>query len=147
MLMSGSFSGGVEQSLDRTGSSARLSLRTRSDAFFVGWPFTYMQEGLMWNVALTREIPLQLELETGASESRLNLQDLRVTELSLKTGASSTTITLPANAGQTRVNVQSGAASVDLRVPQGVAARIRVQSGLAGINIDRDRFPETGRRL
>ena len=141
-LLSGSFSGGVEQSLDRTGTSARLSLRTRSDAFFVGWPFTYMHEGLMWNVALTREIPLQLELETGASESRLNLQDLRVTELSLKTGASSTTITLPANAGQTRVNVQSGAASVDLRVPQGVAARIRVQSGLAGIDIDRERFPE-----
>ena len=41
------------------------------------------------------------------------------------------------------MNVQSGAASVDLNVPQGVAARIRVQSGLAGINIDPNRFPAT----
>jgi hypothetical protein len=142
-LLSGSFSGGVEQTLERYGQAARLNLRTRNDAFFVGWPFAYMQEGLQWNVGLNREIALQLELETGASESRLNLQDLMVTELTVKTGASSSTITLPANAGQTRVVVQSGAASVDLFVPQGVAGRIRVQSGLAGIQIDPTRFPRT----
>jgi hypothetical protein len=143
VLLSGSFSGGVEQNLSRDGASARLDLRARADTFAVGWPFIYMQEGLSWNMALSSEIPLQLELETGASESRLNLQDLRLTDISLKTGASSSTLTLPANAGQTRVNVQSGAASVDLYVPQGVAARIRVQSGLAGIHIDQKRFPAT----
>lgn len=140
-LLSGSFAGGVEQNLERNGSAARLNLRTQGDAFFTGWPFNYVQDGLSWTMALTREIPLQLEFETGASDSHLDLQDLLVTDLSLKTGASSTTITLPANAGQTRVNVQSGAASVDLYVPQGVAGRIQVQSGLAGINIDQGRFP------
>jgi hypothetical protein len=140
-LLSGSFVGGVEQHLDRMGAAARLDLRSRGDAMFIGWPFGYSQNGLTWNLALTREIPLQLELETGASETRLNLQDLRVNELSVKTGASSTVIYLPANAGQTRVSLHSGAASTELYVPQGVAGRIRVQSGLAGINIDQSRFP------
>jgi len=140
-LLSGSFSGGVEQNLERSAESARLSLRARGDTFFAGWPFASMQGGLQWNISLSREIPLQLELETGASESRLDLQELRVSELTIKTGASSSTITLPGNAGQTRVVVQSGAASVDLFVPQGVAGRIRVQSGLAGIHIDPNRFP------
>ena len=113
----------------------------------IGWPFSYGQGGLNWNVVLTREIPLQLEFETGASESHINLQDLRVSELELKTGASSSVITLPANAGQTRVNVHAGAASVEIYVPQGVSGRIRVQSGLAGIQIDQNRFPSTGIRL
>jgi hypothetical protein len=144
MLLSGSFVGGVEQRLDRSGAAARLELRSRGDAMFIGWPFGYAQNGLTWNVALTREIPLQLELETGASEIRMNLQELRVTELTVKTGASSSVITLPANAGLTRVNVHSGAASTEIYVPQGVAGRIRVQSGLAGINIDQNRFPATG---
>lgn len=143
MLLSGSFSGGVEQNLERFGNAARLSLRARGDAFFAAWPFASMHEGLQWNIGLSREVALQLELETGASETRLNLQDLRVSELTIKTGASSSTVTLPANAGQTRVVVQSGAASVDLFVPQGVAGRIRVQSGLAGIHIDPVRFPPT----
>jgi hypothetical protein len=143
LLMNGTFAGGVEQHLDRSGASARLDLRARSDVI-MGWPFNYGQGGLNWNVVLTREIPLQLEFETGASESHLNLQDLRVSELELKTGASSSVITLPANAGQTRVNVHAGAASVEIYVPQGVAGRIRVQSGLAGIQIDQNRFPSTG---
>jgi hypothetical protein len=144
LLLSGSFVGGVEQRLDRSGAAARLELRSRGDAMFIGWPFGYAQNGLTWNVALTREIPLQLELETGASETRLNLQDLRVTDLVVKTGASSTVIMLPANAGQTRVDLHSGAASTEIYVPQGVAGRIRVQSGLAGINIDQSRFPASG---
>ena len=143
-LLSGSFSGGVEQRLERSGQSARLDLRTASLPVFIGWPFVYMNQGLSWNIAVTREIPLQLEVETGASETRLNLQDLIVTELSIKTGASSFVTTLPAAAGQTRVNVQSGAASVELYLPQGVAGRIHIQSGLAGVNIDQNRFPAAG---
>lgn len=139
-LLSGLFAGGVEQRLDRQGSAASLDLRTRTDVF-MGWPGVNMTGGLTWTVNLTRDIPLQLELETGASETRLNLQDLMVTELILKTGASSTVATLPARAGMTRVNVQAGAALVELRVPEGVAARIQVKSGLAGIHIDSNRFP------
>jgi len=119
-------------------------LRTTSMPIFIGWPFVYMNQGLSWKIALTREIPLQLEVETGASETRLNLQDLLVTEFRIKTGASSSMVTLPAAAGLTRVNVQSGAASVELTLPQGVAGRIHVQSGLAGVNIDQNRFPAAG---
>ncbi len=139
-LLSGLFAGGVEQRLDRQGSAASLDLRTNTDVF-VGWPGVNATGGLTWNVNLTRDIPLRLELETGASETRLDLQELLVTELVLKTGASSTIATLPARAGLTRVNVQAGAASVELRVPEGVAARIQVKSGLAGIHIDSNRFP------
>ena len=55
--------------------------------------------------------------------------------------ASSTKVSLPANAGNTRVDIDSGASSLILHVPSGVAARIRVKSGIASINIDSNRFP------
>jgi predicted membrane protein len=96
---------------------------------------------LDWDIALNPSVPLFLRLETGASESRLSLTDLQVRELSIKTGASATTVDLPRAAGLTRVHVESGAASVKLRVPQGVAASIQVKSALAGIHVDRTRFP------
>jgi hypothetical protein len=69
---------------------------------------------------------------------------MKVQEIRLKTGASSTEMTLPARAGQIKVKVSSGAASVVLRIPDGVAARIAVESGLAGITIDQNRFPRIG---
>lgn len=142
-LLSGLFSGGVEQRLNASGSSVELELRPHTDDWFF-WPGFQNGQGLTWTVNLTREIPLRLEIESGASETRLNLQDLLVSELILKTGASSTVATLPAQAGLTRVNVQAGAAAVELHLPEGVAARIQVKSGLAGIQIDPRRFPAVG---
>jgi hypothetical protein len=99
---------------------------------------------LDWSFGLNGEVPLSLDLQTGASDARLDLSDLRVSDLRLQTGASATRLTLPANAGQTRAEVHSGAASVSIRVPEGVAARIRIKSGMAGIAVDRGRFPRTG---
>jgi len=103
------------------------------------------QRGLLdWNFTIARDIPVDLILETGANDARADLTDLAVRDLRLKTGASSTVIDLPAHAGLTRVSVESGAASVKLRVPADVAARIKVSSALAGVNVNAARFPKSG---
>jgi len=48
---------------------------------------------------------------------------------------------LPAAAGYTRARLKSGAAHLFVRVPQDVAASIRIKSGLSGVNVDTSRFP------
>ena len=93
---------------------------------------------------LEEDVDLELDLRTGASESRLDLSDLLVNSLDLKTGASSTRVTAPEQ-GHTRASVEAGAASVDFRVPLGVAARITTDTGLAEVDIDTSRFlPSAG---
>ncbi len=142
-LLSGSFTGGITEELHRNNGKAFLKINTPGDFIFpVGW--TAGQQGLNWNVYLTNEIPLQLRVHSGACEARLDLTDLKVTELNIETGASSTDVKLPQAAGFTRVVVKSGAAEVKLHIPQGVAASIRESSGLAGIKVDTNRFPQDG---
>jgi molybdopterin-binding protein len=142
-LLSGSFTGGITEELHRNNGKAFLKINTPTDFIFPGvWPSG--QHGLNWNVTLTNEIPLQLHIHSGACEARLDLTDLKVTDLNIETGASSTDVTLPQAAGFTRVVVKSGAAEVKLHVPQGVAAFIRESSGLSGINVDTNRFPQSG---
>jgi hypothetical protein len=96
-----------------------------------------------WDVQLNPNVQLALELETGASRSSLDLSQLKVTEVILKTGMSATEVTLPAAAGFTAVEIHAGLAEVDLRIPPGVAATIRGHLGLAALNVDRARFPRT----
>jgi len=96
---------------------------------------------LDWNVGLNPDIPLDLVFETGASKSRIDLSALKVTELTIRTGASSTELVLPEKAGHTRARISSGAASVEVRVPVGTAARIRGTMGLGSLNVDGQRFP------
>jgi hypothetical protein len=98
-------------------------------------------DSLDWNIRLNRDIPLSLDIDSGASASTLDLTDLKVVELDIDTGASSTEINLPANAGNTLVDIDSGAASLNIRIPIGVAARIKVKSGITSVNVDPSRFP------
>jgi hypothetical protein len=137
-LLNGTFAGGVKQRAHRSGDRLDAHIEARPfvfPPFFGGW------QGLEWNISLNRDVPLALKLETGASQSELDLRDLKVTDLKVSTGASKTDVTLPANAGATTVKVELGAASLDMLVPQGVAARIRAEHGAAAIEIDTARFP------
>jgi predicted membrane protein len=143
MLASGSFGGGLDAHTSRDGSRLRVEMRVKgrpwSDYVF---PWVHGRfHALDWDVRFAREVPISLELETGAGESRVDLGELAVRDLRLKTGASATTLDLPARAGSTRVRVESGMAAVKIRVPAGVAADIRVRAAIAGARVDRSRFP------
>jgi hypothetical protein len=140
-LLEGSFTGGVSQVV-QPGAQMRVKLNPNPD-FRVDFPWNW-PEGLRWDVRLTRDIPLDLIFRTGAGESEIDLTDLDVKSVRLKTGASSSRLMLPARAGRTRAEVKGGLASVNMIVPQGVAARIQLQTGLTGNNIDTNRFPLVG---
>lgn len=116
----------------------RLEVRVSGDVVFV--PFVWNSRGLDWDLRLTNEVPLSLELELGANQSTVDISGLRVIKFKLQTGASSTDVTLPAT-GVVAAEVQMGAAELKMRIPQGMAARIRSKSGLAEINVDLSRFP------
>jgi hypothetical protein len=145
-LLSGSFGGGVEVKQERSGKQLRVQLRFKErDPFrFVSPWLKGRGSGLDWNFSLNPAVPTSLHLETGACESTLHLTDLPIRELTIRTGASSTTVDLPARALRTRVTVESGAAAVKLRIPEHVAAKILIRAGLSGVHVDTSRFPAAG---
>jgi len=145
-LLAGTFGGGLERRVERDGDTLDVELRMPPTMFPpVVFPGSWGPGNTLdWTFGLNGEVPLSLKLDTGAGEARLDLSDLRVTDLKIQTGASSTNVTLPANAGHTRAKIGAGAASVTVRVPSGVAARIRAGGGLASVNVDKNRFPRQG---
>ncbi|MDX9863423.1 MAG: DUF5668 domain-containing protein [Anaerolineaceae bacterium] len=148
-LLDGAFGGGMEHEASHRNGLTILKLRAPVETFpFAAFPH---REGYHWDLALSPHVPLQLKLQTGANRAFLNLHDLKVTELKLETGASDTEVILPAVTEYTHFKVQSGAASVNIRVPEGVAAKIRISGALMGNTIDLERFPlvssEPGNKL
>jgi len=142
-LLQGTFAGGSQVHEKLRDNLLKVRLQPPSvDFIHMMMPWSWGARD--WQISLNNQIPLSLEIETGASSMVLDLSDLQVKELNLDTGASSTEITLPANAGHTHVDVDGGAASIVLNIPEGVAARIQVDSGLAAISVDSERFPRMG---
>lgn len=143
-LLEGTFSGGVHKRIDRHGDQTLVALGMGPDPGWIQfvWPWNWMgYRGQDWTVRLNPNPRLALHFKTGASETRLDLTDLRVAEVSVDTGASSTRLTLPAHAGWTKARVASGAASVEIAVPAGVAARIHGVVAVGSMNVDQARFP------
>jgi hypothetical protein len=116
----------------------RLEVKVRTSPTFWNW---YPGDSLDWDVRLNPDISLSLKIDSGASATTMDLSDLKVVELDIDTGASSTEVTLPAHAGNTNVDIDTGASSLIVRIPSGVAARIRTKTGVASVNVDSGRFP------
>lgn len=136
MLVSGEFRGGV---IRRSVGPGRVELE--QEAWH--WPWG-RDEWPRWRVGLTGAVPMDLMVEGGASKTLLDLRELCIRNLAIKTGASETRVTLPQAAGVTSVRSDSGVAAVFFDVPTGVAARIRTKMGLGGSDIDTERFPRVG---
>ena len=126
----------VEQKVKRSRDKVDVSLRQSARS----WIRSLRRD---FTVHLNRAIEFELELNTGATDSRIDLSDLLVTSLQLKTGASSTKVWAPRH-GTTEATVDAGAASVTFVIPEGVAARIAIDTGLADVNVDTERFPKQG---
>jgi len=132
-LVDGRFEGGV---LRRGLGAGKVSLE-QDTRYGTPW----LERSSRWDVGLATGIPLELRLDVGASRSVLDLRDLRLRRLDLKTGASETRIVLPRSAGLTTVDVSQGAAALTIEVPAGVAVRLRSRMGLGSVNVDQSRFP------
>ena len=132
-LLDGTFEGGV-----RHRSTGPNSIEIEQDTTY-GLP--WVDHGSRWELGLTTEVPLDLRLDTGANRSVLDLRETRLRRLDLHTGASDTRVILPRAAGATTVRAESGAASLTLEVPPGVAARIHSRMALGSSQIDQARFP------
>jgi hypothetical protein len=131
-LVEGTFDGGVREQVDRDGD--RLIARLEP---------VRGRRSRQWDVRLKPGVPLDLAVQGGAQRSTLDLSRLLVRSLVLETGASSTSLTMPER-GQATARIRAGGASVDVRIPPAVGARIRMGGGLSSRNVDESRFPRTG---
>jgi hypothetical protein len=132
-LVDGRFEGGV---LHRQLGKGKVALE-QDTRYGMPW----LERSSRWDVGLAIGVPLELQMDVGASRSVLDFRELRLHRLDLKTGASETRIVLPQAAGMTTLDVSQGAAAVTIEVPAGVAVRLRSRIGLGSVSVDQSRFP------
>ncbi|MFH2037934.1 MAG: hypothetical protein ABIJ65_00710 [Chloroflexota bacterium] len=135
-LLTYSSMGTIQQSIRREIETLEVRLSPGSDIF----PLLGFAEGFNWDLQLSEEIPLSLILETGASQTNANLNDLNITDLKLSTGASTSSIILPSKPERSNISINAGVASLNIHIPTNVDARIRFKEGLTSLTIDKDRF-------
>jgi hypothetical protein len=141
-LVHNTFDGELRHSVRRDGDRLDVWLSQEHDWWFWMWPGNWSGRN-DWQMTINRDVPLRLDIHTGASRADLDLSELKVTDLRVDTGASTIDLTVPAS-GHSAAHIKAGAATVRVRVPAGVAARVRSTVGMGAVNIDSGRFPYQG---
>ena len=117
-----------------------LILRSKSNQSFTSWNLV---QGSQWMIELNTSVPLMLDVSMGAGEAILDLSRLWITSLDLDGGKGRVEVVFPEDAGRTTANIEVGIGDVTISIPEGVAARIEIDSGLGSIEVA-DRFRKEG---
>lgn len=131
--------GGMRVDFHRQDSEGKLYLTTEQ----VGRRL-WREVGIRWEVRFSRNATLAFNISAAASNIALDFSELVVTQLRLDIDAGNCTVRMPASAGTTYAYIDAVAANVEVTIPEGVEARIRVDTDLCNLDIDESRFLKRG---
>jgi hypothetical protein len=81
-----------------------------------------------WEMGLSPDVPLSLNLDTGSGPCSFDLTGLQISDLTLDSGSGSIELALPA--GNTfEATIDSGSGAVAISLPESVGARVVLDSG------------------
>lgn len=96
-------------------------------------------------IRLPSDLPASVTINVGASESDIDLSDVRVTDGRVNLGASSMRFVLPRpTSGNVDIRMSGGASTITLVVPDGVEARVATTGGFLSLRSDNTRLGTGG---
>ena len=109
------------------GKTATFILQAESATF---GPFMVWGDQWSWELGLAPEVPLELETGLGVGLADIDLTGLTVDDLKVSMAVGRTTVTLPEE-GRFYAKIEGAIGETVVVIPAGMAARIRVDTGLA----------------
>jgi hypothetical protein len=87
-----------------------------------------------WELLLSDAVPIDLEIETGAGESELDLHELDLTGLRIDSGAGITNVDLSGDLNHDlNVTINGGVGEITVTLPEEMGVRIEMETGLVSV--------------
>jgi hypothetical protein len=89
-----------------------------------------------WDISLNETIPLDINVDFGAGEGKLDLKGLIIRSLEINMGVGDLTVDLSGRHEQDfDVVIDGGVGSVKVYIPQDVGVRVSVDKGIGSVNV------------
>ncbi|MEP6693924.1 MAG: DUF5668 domain-containing protein [Chloroflexota bacterium] len=90
------------------------------------------------------DVPTDLSINGGAGEFVIDLRDVMVRSAELNVGAATLTITLPKPTAEVTIDVNAGASSIVIEVPDGVEVRVTTKGAILTLRSSNPRVAASG---
>jgi hypothetical protein len=91
---------------------------------------------LRWDIRLTPNIPLDLQINSGVTSNVFDLSKLQLDSLKINGGTGKTDLKLPTMGDSYKVSINSGTGQLDVHVNQGANIDLRVNNGTGATTIN-----------
>ncbi len=88
------------------------------------------RDKVRWEVRLTPDIPLMLNINTPVGESAMDLSGLNIAELTYKGGVGEHTLTLAHSTAPYHANVNTGVGKTHIHIPQNTSVNLQIRGGV-----------------
>lgn len=91
----------------------------------------------IWDIKLNEDIPMDLSIETGASDAEINLQGLQLEKLDINTGIGDLKVNLGGDWKKSfETNIETGVGSTTVTLPSKVGVKLTTEKGIGTSNIE-----------
>jgi len=112
--------------------------KVRLDTFYTGpwyWPQDFSRPDGGWDIQLSRDVPLKLNIDAGSGTCALDLSELQIDGLSIDSGSGAVNLDLPSDSSFSGT-IDAGSGRVTITLPRGVGMRVVVDSGSGAFRPD-----------
>ena len=118
-------------------------LEVKSVGSIVNFPNLNTSASPTWNLGLSPSLPIVLRVNTGVGDSRLDLTELKITDLTVQTGVGQTTVLMPV-AGRVTARIEGGVGDTTVNIPNGMEARVSVTTGIGSVEVGGNTYRRDG---
>ncbi|NLN07454.1 MAG: hypothetical protein GX167_07540 [Firmicutes bacterium] len=96
-----------------------------------------------WEIGIGAGLPVEIFLETGATDAEIDMSGLAVTSLEIKAGAADLDLILGRTGG--KISIESGAGSITVQIPDDVGVRLRTAGALLSVKTEDSQVISVGK--
>ncbi|KOP80146.1 hypothetical protein AMS59_01685 [Lysinibacillus sp. FJAT-14745] len=90
-----------------------------------------------WDIKLNEDIPMDLSIETGASDAELDLQGLQLEKLNIDTGVGDLKVDLGGNWKKSfETNIETGVGQTTVILPSEVGVKLTTENGIGSLDVE-----------
>ncbi len=120
----------------RASGTVKKSIRlARNEADFLLFNPIYWDPSLNWQIGLTPRIPIDLNVDGGSGDSRLDLSKLNLSSLKVAMGSGASSFTVPVSVSAPLIQARGGSGGMNWLIPEGAAVELNLDGGSGGIDI------------
>ncbi|KQL38782.1 hypothetical protein AN960_12440 [Bacillus sp. FJAT-25509] len=89
-----------------------------------------------WNLKLSNKLPIDLDVNTGAAKTNLDLRGLNLDELDIESGVGELNVNLGGNWNKSfEANIETGVGKTTIVLPSDVGVKINLSKGIGKANV------------